>query len=857
MRKEASLKLARDWSDAAFGGPSRPPTVTVERWNQSWESPKHGKSIVAEPLCIGGRVFPSGLGTHADSEIVLKLPGAGKRFSAFAGMDRNSYSLTWPSQEGRIVFSIEAGGKELWASKPLGLADPPLEVGLNLAGARELTLKTREINGNIALAHADWADIRIECENGGVMSVGIPMGMPVGKVPLRGTPSISFRMGDWSSPEVLARSRFAVKRLPSGDGLSRNEAVWDDPVTGLAVMVEVTECADLPAVEYVLRLKNNGQADTPVIEDILSADFSWPVAKTPTMLYRSRGSTALMEDFLYSKTPIAPGASVRMAPVGVDGMRGEDGRDLTQFVSSGRSSDVWLPFFNIETGKEGFVMAIGWTGAWLAEFEQVDEDSLKIRAGLERTRLRLHPGEEIRLPRILLVFWEDEPLNGHNLLRRFLVRHGTPRPGGRPPVTPISYATWGGTPTSTHLRWIAKLAEEHLECDCYWVDADWYGPARKAAQESQGEWSKWVGHWAVNPVTHPDGLRPIGEAARKAGMKFLLWLEPERAQANTPWRQEHPEWFLPAGGRGFLLNLGIPEARRFVTDYVSDLIAREGVDIYRQDFNMAPLPSWLAADAPDRQGMTEIRFIEGLYEFWDELLRRHPGLLIDNCASGGKRIDIETIRRSIPLHRTDYHAGWDPIGRQIQGMGLNYWVPFSGDNTAIRPNDTYDFRSSFAACVALFPMLADGANDMPKDYPWPWLRTMIGQLKRCRPAFAGDYYPLLPSAVFSDDWTEQRMRAARYPGGDHAWFASDIWAAYQMHRADLGEGFVVALRRDKSPFLSAQLVLKGLDGKKRYGVEDADTGEKREIGGAVLLSEGLRVEIPEPRGSRLFFLRAL
>ena len=64
---------------------------------------------------------------------------------------------------------------------------------------------------------------------------------------------------------------------------------------------------------------------------------------------------------------------------------------------------------------------------------------------------------------------------------------------------------------------------------------------------------------------------------------------------------------------------------------------------------MEPLPYWHAADTADRQGMAETRHIEGLYAFWDDLLKRHPNLIIDNCASGGRRIDLETHWALDPL----------------------------------------------------------------------------------------------------------------------------------------------------------------------------------------------------------------
>ena len=103
-------------------------------------------------------------------------------------------------------------------------------------------------------------------------------------------------------------------------------------------------------------------------------------------------------------------------------------------------------------------------------------------------------------------------------------------------------------------------------------------------------------------------------------------------------------------------------------------------------FNMDPLPYWQAADAPNRQGMSEIRHIEGLYAFWDELLKRHPDLLIDNCASGGRRIDLETVGRSTPFWRTD--GPRDPVAHQCHTYGLLSWVPLSSTGQD-REGDTY------------------------------------------------------------------------------------------------------------------------------------------------------------------------
>ena len=85
-----------------------------------------------------------------------------------------------------------------------------------------------------------------------------------------------------------------------------------------------------------------------------------------------------------------------------------------------------------------------------------------------------------------------------------------------------------------------------------------------------------------------------------------------------------------------------------MSKYIGDFLEENGIDYYRQDFNIEPEGFWAANDEPGRQGICEIRYIEGLYSFWEYLLNRFPGLLVDNCASGGRRIDLEV---SHAVHR--------------------------------------------------------------------------------------------------------------------------------------------------------------------------------------------------------------
>ena len=162
---------------------------------------------------------------------------------------------------------------------------------------------------------------------------------------------------------------------------------------------------------------------------------------------------------------------------------------------------------------------------------------------------------------------------------------------------------------------------------------------------------------------------------------------------------------------------------------------------------MDPLNHWRSADAPDRQGITEIRHVTGYLAYWDELRRRHPGMLIDSCASGGRRNDLETMRRAVPLWRSDY--AYEAIGHQCMMYGLSMWLPYHGTGTVATRNasyygsgktpvEPYAFWSNAGQGLGL------GIDVRLKDLDYAALRRLIGQWRQVAPNYYGDFYPLTP-----------------------------------------------------------------------------------------------------------------
>ena len=661
----------------------------------------------------------------------------------------------------------------------------------------------------------------------------------------REQPPVSFIYAGRRSAEFLGgwERRDAAEETAAG---SIERVAYQDPDTGLEVRIEARRFRDFPAVDWVVEFENHGSADTPVIEDIQPLDFSFPMPQKERLrLHHAKGSSCRMDDFLPLTTELPPGSRKALVPVG------------------GRSSDGVFPFMNLQREGCGLVLAVGWSGQWAARFERGevgsttlspprDEDSVRLVAGMERTRLLLHPGEAIRTPRIMLLAWEGlDPTAGNNLLRRLLLAHYLPRIDGELVMPPTAQALQahfyltGEASEQIEMKALPKVAAAGAEA--YWIDACWYG--------SEAEWWQAVGSWEVNRERFPNGLKPISDAAHKEGMKFVLWFEPERVRPGSLLHREHPEFLLESDKEtNFLLNLGMPEARRHITDLISRLIEENGVDVYRQDFNFEPLSYWQTADVPDRIGMTEIRYVEGHYAFWDELRRRHPGLWIDNCASGGRRIDLETLSRSLPLWPSDFfdvcglpfgQGLW--VGDQCIGAGLARWVPlFGGGVWNFTPYGTRGhliagFTFGFHIDRADMPpdeapsvvthndVLARGKTLLDDDFPLDEARAAIEEWRSVRPFFTGDFYLLLPLTVSYHDW-----------------------CAWQLHREDLGAGVAVFFRRHRSPFPSVEIGLECIVPGADYQVSMSPgyaEGPGSRMSGSELAN--LSVTIPEKPGSLL------
>jgi len=559
-------------------------------------------------------------------------------------------------------------------------------------------------------------------------------------------------------------------------------------------------------------------SNTPVIEMAEVIDYTFIYSGNGSfVLHHSQGSNAQRSDFQPIDEKLLPGKKISMTP------------------SGGRSSDnTALPFFNIEApGQQGTIVAVGWTGKWHADVLQLNEKSVSLVSGMEKMHLILNPDEEIRTPSICLLFWKGEDrMIGHNQFRQFILAHHFRKINGKFAEYPLSGSFDYGDPAPCNeyncltadfaIALVKRYQQFRITPEVFWLDAGWY----TGCGWDKGDWWQNVGNWTVEKDRFPNGLKPVSDAVHAVGSKFMVWFEPERVRKGTQFDREHPEWLLTLpGDENSLFDLGNKDARLWLTNYISDFLKKEGIDYYRQDFNFDPMPYWEKNDKPDRIGISEIRHIEGLYAYWDSLLVRFPDLLIDNCASGGRRLDIETTSRSAPLWRTDYQYG-EPNGYQCHTYGLNFYLPIHG--TAVYKTENYTFRSGLGATMVMnWEVTGRNSESIPS------IQKCIKDYKALRPYYYGDYYPLTGTENMTRD---------------------SVWLAYQLNRHAQGDGILLAFRRKDCNEESLIVKLRGLDAKENYVLTDADSQIQKTVKGAELIN-GFRLTLNNTPGSLLIWYK--
>jgi alpha-galactosidase len=769
---------------------------------QDFEKLEINLSVIKTPMQIGDRSFSCGLGTHSVSHIQVVSEEPIAAFSAWVGIDRNDRTA---GGGGSATFSVLGDGRELHTTGILRGGQAAQRIDLKLDGIRQLDLHVGDGGDGPSCDHADWADARITTKSGQQFRLDeLPL---AGPSPPRSPFPFSFKYNGRATREFLKTWKMSVSRHADGSNRETETVQWTDPESGLRVACDLTRFTDFPAVEWLLSFENTGSADTAVIEDVNACDI---VVDSPQnsqeryRLHRTNGGVPTPRQFEAS-TELVDYAHPRQLAAG-----------------NGRSSTKDFPFFRIDAGRGAVVVAVGWSGCWKSELTCPDDRQLRLTAGIEKTHFILHPGEKVRSPRMLVLLHEGNADDANSRFRELIYKHYCAKRDGKALLPMLfcntCFTRGGGWLNECNAENQISLIKAYapLGLEALLTDAGWF----------RGGWPNGAGNWTPREDAYPQGMGPVAAAAKANGMVYGLWYEPERVVANTDLHKSHPDWVLHSRDGvedTYLANFGKPEVQEYFFNIVKGFMELPGFRFYRQDFNMDPLPYWRYSDAPDRQGISEMKYVAGLYAYWDRIATTWPDSIREECASGGHRIDLETVMRMHMHQKTDYW--FDNEVDQAALWGASQYLPNNTMVAHLCRLDDYSFHSTMASSLCL-GWIADGP-----DFDNARARKLTDRYLAVRHLLIGAWYPALPYSRGERDWTGS-----------------------QYHRADLDEGMVLVFRRAESPYRSADIALRGLKNDTDYELVSDATGPVGVFNGAEL-AKGVPVTLPEKHRSDLIVYR--
>ena len=551
------------------------------------------------------------------------------------------------------------------------------------------------------------------------------------------------------------------------------------------------------AYEWTVYFTNIGNENSPAISEINGCNYTLTAAN-PHL-------SGILGDGGYDNQANTP------YDMNISGM------ELVINNETGRATYNRFPYFKLKWNGGGAFFAVGWPGQWRAGFSSTG-DQLTVTDGQVKLNTYLKPGQTIRTPLSTFVFYEGDDSNREtNLWRNFFIACNMRKIDGgnfSPATAAASSSTYEEMFRATDANQIAAIKKYHangVKLGYWWMDAGWY--YKTGTQSLDQNWLP-TGTWYVDESRFPSKFRDVSDYAHSVGTKTILWFEPEVVRlpvGQLGATSVKKEWLLPKSSTK-LVNYGNPEAREWLLERVCTVLKEGNIDLYRQDYGVAyPASEWQANDPRGQAGITENLYVQGYLWFFDSLIARFPNMMIDACAAGGGRNDLETMRRAVPLHKSDsgYH---DPEIKMSMNTALFSWFPYFGTYAI---GDEYGLRASFSSMPVL------NYNVVASNVDWNLIEKCVNEWEQVKEFYYSDYYLLTEWNVSDEEWN-----------------------AWEFFDPDKGAGFFQAFRPKNSGDESLNVRLHGLRPTATYRLTDTDGRIDVTATGAELMGKGFSVRLP-------------
>ena len=823
--------------------------VEPERISQGWAAPCIDLSVDGRPLAVGGVSYKRGIGTHADSLIVVDLHGDAKRVFGAVGVDDEV-----PQGVGSVVFSIlnSESGDVLWQSPIMKSGMAAVEFDVSAEGLAKLLLIASDANDGIGWDHADWLDVQIEYDgdapvalDGGMNAeakdvqlgfIGVPGGKFiqsgfVGRSNSRKPGLMTFPPRDndaYLMPsnlkiiqsdgshnlELVYRS---YEKTALAEGVTRHTYFLEDPAYPVAVELAITAYYEDNVFESQLRVEKRGDAPIHLLERD-AAFVTLPDKDT----YITSFYVGPWELSNVSEDKVPRGIlEHRIASTDRTALPDYPG----VFLSFGKPVE--------EDSGQVFAAAIAWSGSWQYKVTRTRDDRIFFSAGATPDMIKLAPAEAYESPRVIMT-WSDSgkgqaSRNLHNYARKGGVMNGKVE-------RPVILNSWEGVVFDFDEEKIIKMmdASAELGIEMFVLDDGWFGNEYPRNNDRAG-----LGDWQVNRAKLPGGIGKLIEEANKRGMKFGLWVEPEMVNPNSNLFNAHPDWIMQIpnrmayqGRNQYLLDLSRPEVEEFVYTTVATILRENpGIAYIKWDHNGEGKNAG-AAHLGDNQGALSDKHSQAYYRVMERLRKEFPQVLFQLCASGGARIDYGAMKYHDEFWASDET---NAINRVTIQWGISHFFPSNviGSHINRWGNGDYKLRADVA---------------------------MTGRLG----------VELSPDILAEEDKVVIRRGIAEYKKLRPFLHAAELYRGRSPHESPITEVTFVAPDKSEAVFfifkrkpgaVEETAVMRGLDPLAKYRLEEVNADETPRFApgvfsGAELMEKGISFSFPDKPASAVVRLIA-
>ncbi|MCR5033542.1 MAG: alpha-galactosidase [Lachnospiraceae bacterium] len=430
------------------------------------------------------------------------------------------------------------------------------------------------------------------------------------------------------SYHTIYEGKRPLEHLPATYVEEKREAtsidiVLYDNVTDTELILTYTIYEDLAVITRSARFLQKGE-EKVVLEKALSACVDFP-DKDFEMVHLS-GAWGRERQIKIRK--------LEEGTQSIDSIRGVSGAEHNPFVALKRLSTT-------EFTGEVYGFSFVYSGNFLAKVEVTPHEITRVILGINPYNFAwpLKKGDSFQTPEVVMVY-SEEGLNGMSRIFHKLYASRLVRGEWRDRERPILINNWEATYFDFDEEKILSIAEKAKEAgiELFVLDDGWYGE-RNIDDRSLGD-------WYPNPKKLPHGVSGLSEKVEALGLKFGIWIEPEMTNKNSDLYRAHPDWIISTPDRyesmcrtQHILDYSRPEVVDYIFGLLDKLITESKISYVKWDMNRYMSEAYSRTATADKQGMVMHKHILGVYSLYERLIRKHPKILFESCASGGARFD--------------------------------------------------------------------------------------------------------------------------------------------------------------------------------------------------------------------------